>query len=276
MSGKQGKAEDINLVPTQSKQKIYFSRTYRHLRSNINGTVLFMIFFVLLMLIGMLFLVGPYTNLISKVAINVVSEYFPNQGFGIYTDDFAHLFSISYVCLPTKYPSMLTIYVHLAISFVLILVCSIKKIKSKPLTMYVFINSIILFMNSLYFLFAAKDFPIKATMYSELYIKQEVGIWLAFVLLAGLCTILVGNSGYIYKMITVVAIVAYSLLFGAVRYVVYMFALMWGSIIYVAMMFFVVGPLLDFLYFVIIYAFFVNKMVKKLDSEAERGSWEWL
>lgn len=258
------------------KNKIFFSRTYRHLKVDAKGTFLYCGLFVLPLLVLLFLCIDLFSDFVCTTGIKVLAPYFPGVRFSTNSDLLTLGESIHYIDLPTVFPSTNTIFINLGICICLLLICMIPKIKTKPIAIYVFLNTTIHLVNCIFFLFAKNDFSMTAVSYSEWYMKQQTGIWLAFVILAGFCTAFVGNKGYIYKIITVVSIMIYSLVFGAVRYILFLFILMKYSIFYVAVLYFVIGPILDFLYFVIIYAFYVNKMVSILDSSSERGSWEWL
>ncbi len=259
----------------QEKKSIYFSRTYRHLRINTSRFLAYMLLFVVPVLAVLILSLNKLTHFICNICIKVLAVYFPGVPFNIVTIPFAKLGNINYVDLPTIYPNQNLIMINLIVCLVILVLVTIRKLKSKPLAIYLFINATIQLINCIYFAFATNDFPMRAAVYSKMYIQQQVGIWIAFVVLAGFCTAFVGDREYIYKMLTVLAILAYSIVFGAVRYIVFMFILEQYSFFYTALMYFVVGPLLDFMYFVTIYAFFINKMINKLDSAKERGNWEW-
>ena len=147
--------------------------------------------------------------------------------------------------------------------------------KGKPVTIYLMLNLIVHLANCIYFIFAMDYFPYSATQFSELYMEQQMGIWITFIILTALVTGFLGNKGYVYRVIAFFAIMAYSFLFGTVRYIVFMFLVTRFSILYMAPMFFSFGPLFDFLYLVAIYSVFVNRMVKLYDSAEGRGEWRW-
>ena len=68
---------------------------------------------------------------------------------------------------------------------------------------------------------------------------------------------------------TLLAIMLYSIVFGTVR-LLYRF-----SVIYMAFFYFMIGPMFDFLYLVMIYAVFVNRMIGVYDSRKGKGVWKW-
>lgn len=46
--------------------------------------------------------------------------------------------------------------------------------------------------------------------------------------------------------------------------------------IYMALFYFMIGPMFDFLYLVMIYAVFVNRMIGVYDSRKGKEAWKWL
>ena len=130
-------------------------------------------------------------------------------------------------------------------------------------------------ISCVFFIFATNHFPYTVKDYSNLYMQQQIGIWITFVILIGVVTGFEGNRGYFYKIITVVVSMLYSFIFGSVRYIVFLFALHQLSVLYMPMMFFVLGPMFDFVYLVFIYSFFINKMVDFYESGEGQEDWLW-
>ncbi len=63
--------------------------------------------------------------------------------------------------------------------------------------------------------------------------------------------------------------------FGTVRYVIFIWLLYRFSVIYMAFFYFMIGPMFDFLYLVMIYAVFVNRMIGVYDSRKGKEVWKW-
>lgn len=81
---------------------------------------------------------------------------------------------------------------------------------------------------------------------------------------------IIGDRGVIYKLLTLLAVMLYSIVFGTVRYVIFIWLLYRFSVIYMAFFYFIIGPMFDFLYLVMIYAVFVDRMIGVYDSRKER------
>ena len=59
-----------------------------------------------------------------------------------------------------------------------------------------------------------KYFPYTLTVYSKLYMLQEIGIWVMFFVMTVMVTGIIGDRGVIYKLLTLLAIMLYSIVFG--------------------------------------------------------------
>jgi hypothetical protein len=80
------------------------------------------------------------------------------------------------------------------------------------------------------------------------------------------------------KMIAKIAIViftlCYSIIFGCIRYIIFLYSLAKFSYLFMAPMFFIFGPLIDFIFMVGIYAFYANIVAKQVKKDMK--IWDWL
>ncbi|MCR5100755.1 MAG: hypothetical protein K6B41_05275 [Butyrivibrio sp.] len=259
----------------KKKRKIFYARYYRHLKVDLWKVFVFTLLFTAPILLICFIFMDDASRFVCNLGIKILADIFPGLPFNIDVTDFSIISKLYYIDLPVFYPSKYQIYGNIVVS-VLIMLISMKKIwKGSPLTIYFFLNGTIHLVNSLYFLFATYDFPVKAVTYSKLYMQQEAGIITIFLLLMGLCTAFVGNRNYLAKIMASLAVLIYSIVFGMTRYILFLYILTKYSILYVSLMYFTIGPILDFVYFVMIYAAFINHMIKIFDSTQERDLWEW-
>ncbi|MDD3138415.1 MAG: hypothetical protein PHX08_05525 [Lachnospiraceae bacterium] len=263
----------ILILFTEKLSQTHYARTYRHLRINVMKAIFTMLIMVVPSLIFFILNIDNITYIFSDVAVTLIGKIKVGTPINIEQTEFSILNTMGYVSLPTTYPSLSFIIINLVIVLVLFLCSGIRF--GKPIAMYLTLGAVVHLINCIYFLFATNFFPYTATQYSELYMKQQIGIWLTFIVLVSLVVGFMGNKGFIYKLLTFVTIMAYSFLFGFVRYVLFLFIIQQYSILFMALMFFVFGPFFDFLYLVCIYGFFINKMVKIYDSEKGQEEWRW-
>lgn len=259
----------------KDKRFVYYARTYRHLKIDKKKCFLYFALLVLPCLIGYLFWIQEITESMTKSGIYILEQIYPDRIFFSVSEELSVFGKVEYIQMPTVLPGFPMIFVNLVIMILSAAVLSTGKRKGKPLSIYVLFSVVIHLINCIYFSFAAEYFPYSASDYSELYIKQQIGIWLTFIVLSGLVTGFLGNRAYFAKTMAFLGIICYSFVFGIVRYVVFLVILQEFSILYMAVLFFVLGPMFDFVYLVAIYSVLINKMVKVYDSGDGREEWEW-
>jgi hypothetical protein len=66
----------------------------------------------------------------------------------------------------------------------------------------------------------------------------------------------------------------YSIIFGSLRYIVYIFILREFSYLFMAIIFFMFGPFFDFVYIVSFYSVFVSNLAVKI--QGDESKWGWL
>lgn len=259
----------------QEKKIIYYARAYRHLKADTWKCFLYFLLVVLPCLMALVVGLEKLTTWISNLGARVLGRVFSGIPIYIVEDEFSILGTIKYIDMPSVYPKMSFVLGNILMILVFIFLVGMKKWRGRPLAIFLLLNAVIHLSNCIYFLFASNYFPYNALQFSDLYMKQQIGIWLIFMILIGLITTFIGNKGYFYKTLIFVMTMVYSLIFGVVRYILFLFLLEKYSLLYMALMYFVFGPVMDFLYLVFIYSLLINKMVSLYHSSKGRESWRW-
>ncbi|MDD7643207.1 MAG: hypothetical protein PUK75_12190 [bacterium] len=258
-----------------SKKKIYYARTYRRLQIRWERTIVLACLLILPTTIIFLMMLDALTDMITRTGTELLSKVIAAENMHIVSTAYSILSRMSYIKLSTVYPTISMILWNMGICFLLLLLIFVLRKGSRPFAIFSLFAIVIHMVSCMYFLFAADRFPYTAGQYSELYLKQQTGIWLTFIVLAGLVTTFIGENGYFWKLVTFLSIIAYSLIFGAVRYILFLFILYRYSVLYMALLFFVFGPMFDYSYFVAIYAIFVNKNINDYEFGKKKGVWKW-
>lgn len=257
------------------KSRIYYARTYRKLKSGGWKGVLFVCILVIPALILLLWNCYGITRGMSWLAVKFLCDRFRGLQIQIIESEFPIIGKISIVELPTVYPKLKEIIINLLIvTGMAVFACSGKR-KGKPAAIFSMIVLVTHLINCVYFLFGSNYFPYTAYQYSDLYMRQQIGIWMFFIVLAGGTIGFMGNKGILFKILAFWGTIIYSMVFGVARYVFFLYILERFSIFYMALLFFVFGPFFDFLYLVGIYALYINKMEKIYDSDEGREEWTW-
>ena len=258
------------------KKTIYYSRTYRKIHTNFLHASLYLFFVVLPVLVILLLNLDTITYMLSELAQKILSAALPEKTFEIMESNFVPFGSTYCISFDSRFPSGLELMINLAVVSVIIAILILSSMRGKPLTVYLLFSFMVHIVSCVYFIFERDSFVYTATEFSDIFIKQQISIWILFVVMMGIITAFVGSKGLLSKFTAFFALLIYSGMFGTVRYIIYMFILARFSILYMADMYFVVGPIFDFLYLVGIYAVFTDRMQKRLDSPAGEEEWQWL
>ncbi len=258
-----------------NKEKIFYARTYRRMKINVKHSIVFGCVFVLPALFLYFLLLENIINGVVQFSYWVLTQIVPGDVIQIQTTDYAKFWEMSYLVLPTSYPQFKTACIHLLICLMILAVISCLRKTGRPMAIFSLYCMFVHVINCTYFIFARQTFPYTVGDYSEIYLKQQIGVWMMFILMAGFVLGSWGNTFLRHRIAAFAGIMTYSLVFGVARYIVFMFLLYRFSVIYMAIMFFVIGPMVDFAYFVMIYASFMNKMTTEYDKGDKRGEWGW-
>lgn len=258
------------------KTRIFYSRTYRYLNSNKKMSILYILFLVLPCFVAMVLFHGQLSVYVSDFAAMVLKKADPDITVHFTTVEFIPLLKkIKVVAVPTTYPSFGFTVANIGVSLLLLFFFLHGKRKSRPVGIFLAIMVFIHIINCAYFLFGTEQFPYTAEEYAGLYMEQQVGIWISFLLIGGLVTGLLGHKLWISRIATFFGIMAYSFVFGVLRYILSLYIIYRFSVLYIAIFFFALGPFFDFLYLVSIYGFYVNRMIAFYDGQKGMEEWKW-
>ncbi len=260
------------------KTQIYYPRTYRRLTPNKFSQWIYILLIVLPCLILLLLFYSKISLILSEYTARYLREALPGIEITIGHSEYIPYFGgVSFVSLPGKLPSFEFTVANLLISLALfILFTHVKKLKGAPLFIYLSIALMIHIVSCLYFALAPESFPYTVSDYSDLYIKQQIGMWLSFLVLLGFVTGFLNNASLLQRIVTFAGVMIYSAVFGSIRYLVFLYLIHIGSSLYMPTFFFSLGPFFDFLYLVCFYSAFVGRVIKKFDSRKGRLTWGWL
>ena len=260
-----------------SKSIILFHRSYRKLPGSFLGFLLQFILFTLPFSIITFFYYPQFTTFICQIAEYVLEPYFTPDTVRIigveYIDFIGNISSISFLDLPGMVPAF-TFSLMNALVCLVVLIILPRIDKAKPLIIFLIIVASIHMVSSLFFLFFPTSFPYVASDYSRLYMLQHVSIWFFVPIIMGLAIMPLPSSIPI-KIFTMIITYINALVFGTIRYVVFLFILAKVSMIYMAILFFVLGPLIDFVYIVGIYSLHVNRLANKIKGDFNLWKWQY-
>jgi len=259
------------------KASIFFPRTYRRLPTNRLRQLLFLALVPLPFLVALLVCYPFVTERLSQFAILVLSSTMPTGAFSLGQSDWlpflGHIKVLTVT--PTHLPSLAFTIANLAVTVALILACCLNKRRKQPIFIYLVMNLLVHLASCLFFLIAPWAFPYTVSSFAELYMLQQLCVWISFSVIAGVAIGLLTAESLPFKAVSFLAIMAYSLIFGTVRYIFFIWVLQSFTIIYMPILFFALGPFYDFLYLVFIYGLITDHMVEGLNKVSGQSRWQW-
>ena len=255
------------------KSNILYHRSYRKLQGRLKSFLLQFLLFAVPLSAITIFFYPQITHTICQITENILAPIFLEGEVKIAEIEYINAIgNISFIQLPSNFPtfafSMINAIVCLAI---LILIPYVEN--SKPAVILVIIISSIQFISALFFLIFPLLFPYQAVDYSRLYMIQQISIWFFVPILMGLAVLPLPSS-LESKFFTLAITYIYSLIFGTVRYVVFLFILGRISLLYMAVLFFLLGPLIDFVYIVGAYSIHVTRLANKIKGDFSLWKWQ--
>lgn len=215
------------------------------------------------------------THLLCQITEFILAPYFlPGTVWIAEMPYISSIGQISFLALPGKIPGFPFSLGNALVSLLLLIVLPFIN-HAKPLVIFAIMLSFVHLLSSLFFLFIPELFPYGAADYSQLYMLQQVSIWFFVPIITGLA-LLPLPSPITAKCVTMVITCIYSLIFGTVRYAVFLFIVAKISLIYMAIIFFALGPLIDFVYVVGIYSVHINWLANKMKGDFKLWKWQYL
>ncbi len=173
---------------------------------------------------------------------------------------------------PASFPSYRLSLITFVLGVLVVVIVPRLRPVPKVVRVYVAFLSLLMTASAIFFLFFPHRFPYDVVDFSLLYMGTQFGMWLLMPIVMGVALSSL-PSPVPEKLLVIVATVAYGAVFGAIRYASFLFLLQKLTVLSMAAMFFALGPLIDFVYMVSIYAIYVNIVALRLRDRPE--VWRW-
>lgn len=262
------------LADARKKYTIFYTRDFRHFSKAGYSNIILVLVFAVIIFAFYLYNYSHITYLLSKWAGDIIQSVTGAEYQVIAKDYFPTFGPVHIIDMAGTTPSLLFSIITAVVAIVLIVIFSVWKSSWRSIAIYLCMGGYILLISAIFFIFVPEYFPYSLTNYSELYMKQQVILWMTVPTLGGVAIFLLGGkwlSGYL----TFGVIIAVSFVFGCLRYVVNMYLLYVGSSIFMASLFFTFGVLFDFLQMVSIYTIYVRYISTRMQSLKNRSAWQW-
>lgn len=259
---------------TNGKSVILYHRSYRNLPGSTGLFLLQFLFLAIPFSVLTVLFYPQITHVICLIAESVLSPFFFSDSIRIVEAPLIEIIGkISLLDVPGKLPTF-NLALGNALVSLLFLIFLPRIETGKPMIIFSVMVSSLHLISSLFFLIIPSQFPYDAADYSQLYMIQQISIWFFVPLIMGFA-ILPLPSALILKCFIMGITYTYSLVFGTVRYAVFLFILAKASLIYMPILFFVFGPLIDFIYIVGIYSIHITRLSLKLKGDFSLWRWRY-
>ena len=254
-----------------AKEIIYYHRAYRKITGSGRRFLIELFCLGAILLLLFLFVYPEITKVMSLFAHYILSSYFIPDTVQVFDQSFL-LAKIYFVSIPGKYPSTTVSIVNLLLSLSLIILLPQAK-RNKNIAIFFTFMAIINLASAIFFTISPSEFPYTVTQFSELYVKTQISMWFFLLFILGMAILLLPSSVF-PKLVLILLTLLYSIIFGSLRYILFLFVVTKFSIIYMPLLFFSFGPLIDFVYIVGIYSYYNSRLARNL--QGNRMVWKWL
>lgn len=258
------------------KNHIHLARVYRRLKVDRVTQNIYLFLWVLPCLLLLLFSCTQISLWVTVAVEYLLKGFVPQEAIGRGYSEFLPYFGgVYFIQLPDAYPNVMFIAVNIIVATILLWICFTGERAGHPLSIYCAIGLFVHLVSCVVFFFATDYFSWSVNDYSELYMKQQIGIWILFLLVSGLITAFLGIGNIFRRILAFLVIMAYSFIFGTLRYLIFMYIVSEISMLYMAVLFFILGPFFDFLYLVFIYGLYVERIVESSHADEGMEAWQW-
>lgn len=257
-----------------AKRTIFFSRDYRYLQKPSALSVVLSIVLISAVFLVYILFYEQISNALCSWAGNVVSAVTQTNVYTVGTSFIPNMGQLYYLALDSTYPSF-TLLIITAFICLLLALFSVQSVKNTlPLGIYVCMGAYLALISVTFFLFCPDQFPYTLTQYSELYMKQQIALWMFIPTVASFSVFLVDLKPSA-AVVTFLAITAISFSFGCLRYPVFLVVLHAGSSLFMAPLFFTLGVLFDFLQMISAYIIYIRYTSGYLEDKRHKRVWRW-
>ena len=144
----------------KEKKVIDYTRTYRRIEADKKKCILYIVILLLLGFLLMWTQIDDLTRVICKIGVDALKKYEPHMYVGIRSETYPLFGKISYLSAGTVYPGIQISLINAAVSLAAIILLAGLPWKGRPLAIYLILCSAIHLINSLWFVFGGKIFPI--------------------------------------------------------------------------------------------------------------------
>lgn len=258
----------------EKKKQIFYTREYRHMKNAPLSNLVKLCFTLVPFLIIMWKCYSPFSFALSELVKDMLKIFFKAEATMAKSDSMPFFGSVFYVNHTGTRPEFtMSLLLLGVVLFTMIIILQVLN-KYKPFMIYLAIFLSILLISDIYFVFWGDNFPYTLGDYAGIYMLQQAVMWVAIALvLVVSLSVLPGIYGSTF--ISFWGTMLYAVVYGSVRYIVFVVFLYWGTNVFMAPIYFMCGIFFDFMYVIAVYAICASKISAKLNQKKEMRVWKW-
>jgi len=262
-----------NKAPVE-KNFIYPHRSYRKLTEASRFSILFQFIVLTAPFMAAIYLLFPYiTYLNCYNAYYLLSSVIPPEYIRILQTEYLgqDLYLLS---LPGSFPTLEFSFGAALVSFLVLLLLPNLGFIPRAIGVYLALVAFINLASAIFFVYVPDLFPYSTLTFSILYHKTNVSMLFMVPPIVAV-SILPLPTGIWNKIGLIFLILLFNIFLNFLRYAAFLYILSKFSFIFMAVLFLSFGPLLDFIYAVVMYSIFITGVSKKIKKDMQLWKWSY-
>ena len=254
-----------------AKELVYYHRSYRKI--SVPEKRHFIPFLCLIIIIEvLLYLFSPDLNyLVNRYTQKILVRSVPFENVSMIWMEFLWR-SITVLNIPGSYPAMWFTMINLVVALLIVFIIPQTK-TPKPITVVLTLMSLIHLVSALFFLIVPDRFPYQVIDFSKTYVVMVMVTWFLIPVVYGFILYPLPSSVF-SKIFMILFTLTFSAAFNIFRYSIFLYLINAHSFIFMAILFFCFGFLLDMIFIVGFYSFYLSLLSGKLRHDMD--VWQWL
>jgi len=253
------------------KEIVYYHRSYRKISVPAKRHLIPFLLFIIILEILLYHFLPDLNYLVNQYAREILARSIPLEGVDLIWTEFLWR-PITVLNVPGTYPTRWVTMINLFV--VLLILFIIPQTRTpKPIAVALMLMSLVHLVSALFFLIVPDRFPYRVIDFSTTYVVMVTVFWFLIPVVYGF-TLYPLPSSLFSKVGIILFSIAFSLAFNIFRYSMFLYVINVHSFIFMAILFFCFGILLDMIFIVGFYSFYLSILSEKLRDNM--GVWQWL
>ena len=254
-----------------AKELVYYHRSYRKIAVPEKRHLIPLLFFILIIEVFLYLFFPDINSLINEYTQKILIRSVSLENVRMIRAEFLWR-PITVLDIPGTYPARGFTIINMVVALLIIFILPQTK-TPKPITLPLTLMSLIHLVSALLFLFVPDRFPYQVIDFSTTYVAMVVITWFLIPVVYGF-TLYPLPSSILSKIGMMLFTIVFSATFNIFRYSLFLYLIHIHSFIFMAILFFCFGFLVDMIFIVGFYSFYLNLLSRKLKQDMD--VWQWL